>query len=460
MSLYNVIKSIEENPKTSEKSAILEANKVDSSLKKFFQMCLDPKLLYGYNKIKEHKERLVGLVGSMEPESFVVIMSELKRVICSRKLTGNKAIQFIEELFCMCRSEEQAELLYRIIMKDPNCGVGDKTVLSVWPDLFYIPPYQKYYAFDHDTDSKSLKFPALVQTKEDGGFFYFICQNGKVELMSRTGNIAHVPDSVPAIKALSELSKGTSFVIEGEALLKDKSGNIITKRQTINGVFNSFIQGTADLDEINAEYDILFSFWNMLEVKELTKKHGGNTMYIERYRNLVKLLKNEDSNILRVVETKQVESFDEAVAFAFKVIAKGGEGAMLKNLSQKWSDGTTRDGWKLKGEYECDLECVETRPHKKNDSMIGSIRVVSKCGKLETWVGSGFTDEDRNKDPEDYLGQIIEVKFTDISSNKAKAGSNSFSFARFNCIRHDKNIADSLTQIKFNMDRTIQYYIA
>lgn len=459
MNIYNVIKLIEENPKTSEKSAILVENKTDPSLKQFFQMCLDPKLLYGYNKIKEDKDRLMDLVGTMEPESFVVIMSELKRVICSRKLTGNKAIQFIEELFCWCRSKEQAELLYRIIMKDPNCGVGDKTVLSVWPDLFYIPPYQKYYAFDHDSDSKILKFPALVQTKEDGGFFYFICNHGHVELMSRTGNIAHVPASIPAIKALSELSQGTSFVLEGEALLKDKTGNIITKRQTINGVFNSFIQGTADVDEINAEYDILFSFWNMLEAKELAKKHGGNTMYIERYRNLVKLLKHEDPKVLRVVTTTQVESFDEATSFAFKIIANGGEGAMLKNLSQKWSDGTTRDGWKLKGEYECDLKCVETRPHKKNDSLIGSIRAISKCCKLETWVGSGFTDEDRNKDPEDYLGQIIEVKFTDISSNKARTGTNSFSFARFNCIRHDKKEADTLDEIKFNMDRTIQNHI-
>ena len=460
MELFRIIQKIESTSKSSEKMAILEKHSNNIALKTFFKLCLDPKLLYGYNKVKDDKDLIFALPDEEEYDPFMVITGSLVKNICTRKITGNKAVKFIHHLFQRCKSDEERDLLYRIIRKDPDCGIGDKSPLKVWPDIYFIPPYQKYYAFDHEKDNKVVRFPAIVQKKEDGGFFYIIANNGSVQLMTRAGNIVTLPEELPVQQILTKLASKKNFVLEGEALLIDiETAQIVTKRQTINGIFNSWIQGTAEVEEITSAYHVIFSCWNLLSNKELKDKDGGNVYYSERFNALTKMLSEVDSPLLQVVESKEVNSYEEAESFAFEIIAHGGEGAMLKNKKQKWKDGTTRDGWKLKGEYTADLLCTETKPHSKDDRLIGSIKVVSSCGKLSTWVGSGFDDKDRDQLPEDYVGKIIEVKFTDISTSKSKDGMSSFSFARFNGIRHDKTEADSLHDVNMGMDAVINQHL-
>jgi hypothetical protein len=66
-----------------------------------------------------------------------------------------------------------------------------------------------------------------------------------------------------------------------------------------------------------------------------------------------------------------------------------------------------------------------------------------KTGIYEVSVGTGYSDEFRNKvneDPDSYIGEIIECLVTEISKNKS--GGYSFSYARIVEVRYDKDTID------------------
>jgi glucose/arabinose dehydrogenase len=74
---------------------------------------------------------------------------------------------------------------------------------------------------------------------------------------------------------------------------------------------------------------------------------------------------------------------------------------------------------------------------------MGSVTCVTKDGKLEVNVGSGFNDEDRKMKPEDIVGKIITVKYNEIIQDKNKNKKSLF-LPIFEEIRLDKTKADIL----------------
>jgi hypothetical protein len=78
--------------------------------------------------------------------------------------------------------------------------------------------------------------------------------------------------------------------------------------------------------------------------------------------------------------------------------------------------------------------------------MIGSLCCESADGVVKVYVGSGFTDEQRNAPPSDYYGKIISVKYN--ARIKNNNGEESLFLPVFLEIREDKEVADSSIKIK------------
>jgi ATP-dependent DNA ligase len=102
---------------------------------------------------------------------------------------------------------------------------------------------------------------------------------------------------------------------------------------------------------------------------------------------------------------------------------------------------------KIKEVYDADLYCVGVKLGKgKYEGKIGSLTLQTSCGRVEVDCGSGLTDFDRNKNPDEFIGKIIEIQYNKfIQSKKDKPAS--LYLPRFVEVREDKNTATSYEEI-------------
>jgi len=98
----------------------------------------------------------------------------------------------------------------------------------------------------------------------------------------------------------------------------------------------------------------------------------------------------------------------------------------------------------MKAELEADLlvEAVNDGTGKYK-GLVGSLSCTSKDGTLKVNVGSGLTDEDRKKDPDEFIGKIVSVKYNEKIIDKNSENWSLF-LPIFQELRLDKSEADNL----------------
>jgi len=97
-------------------------------------------------------------------------------------------------------------------------------------------------------------------------------------------------------------------------------------------------------------------------------------------------------------------------------------------------------------ENEADLKVVGWTPHKKKEGWIGSLILESECGKILVSTGSGMDDDDRQKDPEYYMDNIVAIKFNEIIDSDIKDTWSLF-LPIYLGVRYDKDTADTMEEI-------------
>ena len=119
--MYEIFKELETTSKTNEKIEILKKNAGNVLLQECFKLMLNETLFY-IKKIPmyEHRSSVFAL------EEAIEMLSNLS----NRHHTGNAAIEYLQDILTHT-SPENADVIKRIIKKDPNCGVSYKTVNKV-----------------------------------------------------------------------------------------------------------------------------------------------------------------------------------------------------------------------------------------------------------------------------------------------------------------------------------------
>lgn len=162
MSVYQIIKQLESVSGRNDKIKILEQNKDNESLKTFFYLALDPMVTFGIKKIPAFVASSASSVSCITLEEAMTMLGKL----ASREKTGNAAIDWLTYILSDT-TQETAELISRIIDKDPGCGVAESTVNKIWKGLIFDFPVMK--ASPHDERSfENISFPAYSQAKLDG----------------------------------------------------------------------------------------------------------------------------------------------------------------------------------------------------------------------------------------------------------------------------------------------------
>jgi hypothetical protein len=429
MSVYRIVKSLEETPGMNDKLEILRDNYENEELKTFFKLALDPMIIFGIKKIPkyDHLHELCDLIHGM---------NLLVDTLSTRKATGNAGIEVLRALLA-CSTPEDAILIERIIKKDPNCKVAGKLINKIWPGHVTITPYMRCQA-PNEKNFKRIHFPAIVQKKANGLFANIIVENREVKYISRNGKEMKFfgkPD-----EAILSTTDEDNFVIIGEGLVLEKLGeSAILDRSTGNGILNKAIKQT--ISESEAER-VIFEVWDVVPLEDW-KKGICEQEYIDRWEKIVEMA--EQSELL-LIDTKIVNTFEGAEDFYKEMIALGEEGAVLKNKDGKWKDHTSPDMVKMKIKDPADLLCTGVYPHKKKADWIGGLVLESADGKIVVKSGSGLDEKDRVRDPDYFLNKIIELEYNEITTDK-KRDTMSLFLPIYIGVRYDKDTADTYEDI-------------
>lgn len=426
MRIYNIINEVNANNSTNYKLETLAKYKDNELLKRVLKMCYD-KVTFSYGI---GKTTLLKLPEYENYNDYPLskALDILEQEFCTRKVTGNEAIQKVYEVLSHLPYED-SELVKRIIERDLKINLGKTQINKIFKDLIVRPPYMRCDTLTEKT-SKNISFPAICQTKADGQFCYVFVEDGKVECISRSGEtniFSHLE------KEFSEFADG---VYVGELLVEG-----VTNRAEANGFINS------DEEDKSSVY---IQLWDYIKLEEFArpKDKKNKTEYKERIIQLGNILEGNNPNKIKGVTTKIVNNLSEAVDFCVKIMENGGEGAILKDKSNIFLDHTSKTQLKMKLEISLEMRVVGFKDGKvgtKREGKVGSIEFSNDEGTVKGYC-SGFTDKELDyftDNKEKFLGKIIEVKCNDITKAKDK-DYYALSHPRLIEVREDKNETDSL----------------
>ena len=167
--------------------------------------------------------------------------------------------------------------------------------------------------------------------------------------------------------------------------------------------------------------------WSRLKfhIFDVPEASGG---LLDRLEVLAKFLKNEPNQNLIII--KQIKMRDNAqfLKFTENIIAKGGEGAVVREPNAPYERKRSKNALKFKKfkDAECEVIAVN-KGNGKYEKFAGSITCKAFGGKDDKErasepkegtifkIGSGLSDENRQEPPK--IGSIITYKFQNLTAN-------------------------------------------
>ena len=447
---YDIVRKIEATSGKNDKLAILKANASNADLKEFFYLALEPTVIFHMKQIPAYEKRTT-------LDSFSGATYDLVNKIASRDLTGSAAKVCVADILASL-SEEDAELLKRVIKKDTRCGVSEKTVNKVWKGLCTEKLYDRCASFTAD-HLANITYKALVQLKADGLFINIIYKprQQQVNFLSRNMKPMNFHGYLEEEILGMDIAEGIETVIHGEGIVLNEARDGFLPRKAGNAIITKAIEGKKGISEDEASR-IFLKVWDMMPLAEWRKKKC-DFPYELRLRTLDNAVTTSkiktSSKKLNVIPTRMVHSLEEAYDFFDEQLAKGREGCILKNLKGIWKNSSSgnKDCVKMKKKDPADLLCTGTYAFKQDTIMrgktvvdtsnwIGGLNLESSDGKIKVNSGSGLDDEGRALPPEHYIGKIIEVEYNEIITSKTKDTMSLF-LPIIKEVREDKDEADS-----------------
>jgi len=377
MSILTILNELNATRSKLDKEAILMREKSNEDLKNFFRLALNPFINF-YQK-KEFAAVGEG-VGAYTLQSAMYI---LEAHIAARKATGNDAIEVINAQL-KALTPDDAEVVKRILQKDPKCGVQTQAN-KAWPKL--IPEYPCLLASPWD-DKLASKMPwktgVIMQKKSDGlRCNLHVDADGIVKAFTRAGNELNVHGR---FDSLGQFFKG--FVIDGELLTVDTETGKFNSRQVSNGICSKAIKNTMS----TAEADMLHLVsWDIIPAEDFAYGRTTRFPYSARLATLQTMCGVSASKLISIVETAFANSVEEAQEFYQRMVSEGEEGAMAKDPGDEWCDKRLKTILKMKGENTADMRVVGFKEGTgKLVGNLGSLEIATDDGKCVTSM-SGFT---------------------------------------------------------------------
>lgn len=423
-SILSILDAVASTTSRKEKEAILSQHKDTELLKRVCKMAYDKQILFWMSALPPRDM-------SLQEDATVSIglneaLDQMEQNICNRKLTGGAAEQFVQRLMAHM-SEEDMEVLGRVVSKDLRSGFSASTSNKIWKNLIPSPKFMLA-----ETDDKKIVYPAISQLKADGTRVKLVWDGYRVLFVTRNGNDVETRGLFEAF-AQSWLTPGDS--IDGELVAVDSAGKALD-RKTGNGIVNKAVKGT--ISEEEAE-QLRFLTWD-LETAE-----GG---YGQRLEKLNELISKSRFHRIGIIETKFVADKEEALAHFREMRQRGEEGTLLKNVDAPWQGKRTFDCVKFKAEYEAEFRVTgfDYGTGKYADK-VGALNIESDDGHIKCDVGI-FKDFPSSVREEwlTNLPTIVTVLYNERITQKGSPFEALF-LPRVTAVRFDKDQANTYDEI-------------
>ena len=443
-SIYQIIQELKSTNSKNDKTTILYSHRDNELLKKVLKYTYDNRLSYGIKKIPEY------ISNGMMPFDDLAFM--LLDRLNNRNITGNNAISELKSRL-KTLTPNSAKVLELIIQRDLDCGVA-KGLINDALGKGFIPEFPTLLCSSFkEKNLKKIKYPAIAQIKEDGERFEVITTLNVFEIKTRNGKIFDFLGEL-AEEFRSMISEfKDECVFDGEFRVLNEARTGYLDRKTGNGIVNKALKGTITKEEASR---IVAVCWDAIPYKHFLE--GKSNIPYENRFNYLTSIYNRCSNPerIRIVEYKEVNSLEEAMAYYDEVYSRGEEGIILKNKDAIWNPyecGEMRspDQVKIKAVLDCDLKINNYfEGEGKYKGKCGSLECVSADGNLVVCVKprtDGLAEEIWNC-PSNFINKIIAVKFNAVINNKKRPDEKySLFLPRMIEIREDKDEADTTEYI-------------
>lgn len=283
--IYDIIQELNLENGSKYKIGVLKKYADNELLKRVLDMTYDHvKYNYGIGK------KTLGKISyPMVKESSISIeraLDILENSFCTRDVTGNAAINRIQELFNELNDKDRL-VITRVIERDLKINLGKTQINKVFKGLITKPIYMRCDVYNKKS-IKNVKFPAIVQLKADGLACFTHVTPNEVICYTRSGESF----KLNSIQYLSNKRELHNKIIQGELLIEGELDRSIS-----NGEINSLIkfrQGNnssiSDNDADIIESRLLYQVWDIITESErlnAQNKIKCNTPYKERFEEIL-----------------------------------------------------------------------------------------------------------------------------------------------------------------------------
>jgi ATP-dependent DNA ligase len=332
----------------------------------------------------------------------------------------------------------EQEIIINILKKKPRFGFTQKLLNKDICSMGYEPisQFSCMKASKLKTEFEYIdllnKRVNYIETKYDGErlIAFVNIETNTVEYKTRNGlnSIMTCDNITKELLIFAKQFNGSAniIVIDGEKYANDYSSTMKSKK--------------TGADMSNISYKIFFA----MNIKDWNRKHCD--MALSVFLHIAKPIMQQPFTNISLTEGKLVSSYDEALSIYQTILDSGGEGCMIKNYHgyYQWSRSPLWIKWVPKISF--DGVIIEILPGD-----IGSAYEIS-CGRIkivgvdesgdhiETYVGSGFSDELRTSlyvNKEEYIGRMVQIEARSYSID-SKTKIKSLRFPTFQKFRDDK----------------------
>lgn len=306
---------------------------------------------------------------------------------------------------------EFREQLEELACKSMRLGVQGKLVNQA---LGYelIPLFSPMLGDSYFKNENKVKGKFILTTKLDGTRILLLKENGKIKAMSRQGQIIEGLDDI--IQDVEEMNFNNG-VLDGELIAE---GDFIDSAEMYKETMKrSRIKGRKTGLKVMV-YDY---------IKNINDFHRGvdNTPCIERKSTVENLIKQSNCKHIEYLEPLYIGDDKEEIIEQLKIAEKNNdEGVMLNTYHGKYECKRSKELLKCKLFKDADVLVTDILEGEgRLEGVLGKIEIKFKYkGKVYiNYVGSGFSDEERNyywKNKDKLIGKVITINYFEISKNK------------------------------------------
>lgn len=418
MNSINGIYSLINTSGMKEKQNVIKEYSNDEDFRKLLYYSLNPLITYNLSESTLTNK----CSQEYDAESFRNIF-DCCEYLSSLRGADNSTIDRVR-MWLYSLPEKERTIYTKLLSKTLRLGVTAKTVNKIIPNL--IPEWEVQQSFPIEKYPLSPKTEFWVTQKLNGvrATLY------KGNLVSRSGSIYKGLDHI-----INQLLFCTNdgFVLDGELTLK--SNDALSDNEAFRiatGILNS--------DEENKEM-ICYTIFDMIPVEEF-ENPNPILGYRERRKLLDKLsdrLEKSSSDTVSVLPLLYNGYNQNRIWELLDQMVEEDKEGLIINTNSPYKRTRHKGILKVKRFYTMDLQIIDCEEGSgRLTNTLGALVVEYKGNKVK--VGSGFTDEQRNKfweTRQNLIGVICEVKYKEISYDK-NTGLESLQFPVFVSLRLDK----------------------